>query len=328
MAATGRIDAILWKGGKVARAVDLGGAARLRLLGGLRHQQRPRRVRPALRQEGAHVSVPLEARPHDRAERAEWAHTAGGRPGQERDQRTRRDRRQRCSSPASGARCAGRARARRASSPRCRDTPGRMHGASASDGVVSGWSRKLPSDDGENNPVIWTKSGKVIALKTAPGRADGAAEATNRSGLTVGYLGNLGTDTDPESDQAAVWRTRTAEPQLIGPARPLRLRGARRRQRPRTGRRHVGHVHEERLPGRQARDLAARLDRPAPPSRPRRGPQPTASSARSSTTSTPTERSSATSTASRARTSASFGASTPSSGRARSGGDGGWTSEV
>ena len=74
------------------------------------------------------------------------------------------------------------------------------------DGVVSGWSRKLPNDDGENNPVIWTRSGKVIALKTAPGRADGAAEATNRSGLTVGYLGNLGTDTDPESDQAAVWR--------------------------------------------------------------------------------------------------------------------------
>ena len=25
------------------------------------------------------------------------------------------------------------------------------------DGVVSGWSRKLPSDDGENNPVIWTQ---------------------------------------------------------------------------------------------------------------------------------------------------------------------------
>ena len=24
-----------------------------------------------------------------------------------------------------------------------------------SDGVVSGWSRKLPNDDGENNPVIW-----------------------------------------------------------------------------------------------------------------------------------------------------------------------------
>ena len=73
---------------------------------------------------------------------------------------------------------------------------------------MSGWSRKLPNDDGENNPVIWTKSGKVIPLETEPGRADGAAEATNRSGLTVGYLGNLGTDEDPESDQAAVWPTR------------------------------------------------------------------------------------------------------------------------
>ena len=88
-------------------------------------------------------------------------------------------------------------------------------------GVVSGWSRKLPSDDGENNPVIWTKSGKVIALKTVPGRADGAAEATNLSGLTVGYLGNLGTDSDPESNQAAVWPTRTADPLLFGPPDPF-----------------------------------------------------------------------------------------------------------
>ena len=40
--------------------------------------------------------------------------------------------------------------------------------------------------------------------------------------MTVGYLGNLGTDTDPESDQAAVWRTRTAAPQLIGPAGPAK----------------------------------------------------------------------------------------------------------
>ena len=88
------------------------------------------------------------------------------------------------------------------------------------DGVVSGWSRRLPNDDGENNPVIWTRSGKAVPLNTPPGRADGAAEATNRSGLTVGYLGNLGTDTDPESDQAAVWRTRDATPLLLGPADP------------------------------------------------------------------------------------------------------------
>jgi probable HAF family extracellular repeat protein len=87
------------------------------------------------------------------------------------------------------------------------------------DGVVSGWSRKLPSEDAEENPVIWTRSGKVVPLQTAPGRADGIAEATNSAGLTVGYLGNLGTATDPESDQFAVWRTRTAAPRLMGPIR-------------------------------------------------------------------------------------------------------------
>lgn len=36
----------------------------------------------------------------------------------------------------------------------------------ARDGSVAGWSRKLPNDDGENNPVIWTKAGEVVALKT------------------------------------------------------------------------------------------------------------------------------------------------------------------
>jgi uncharacterized membrane protein len=88
------------------------------------------------------------------------------------------------------------------------------------DGVVSGWSRKLPNDDGEENPVLWTRSGKVVPLKTVVGRADGIAEATNRAGLTVGYLGNLGTDKEPESDQAAIWRTRTSEPQLLGRVKP------------------------------------------------------------------------------------------------------------
>ena len=93
-----------------------------------------------------------------------------------------------------------------------------------SDGVVSGWSRKLPSDDGENNPVLWDSSGKVVPLKTAPGRADGAAEATNRSGLTVGYLGNLGTDSDPERGNAVVWQSRTAKPRLLGrPAPPYAI---------------------------------------------------------------------------------------------------------
>jgi hypothetical protein len=91
----------------------------------------------------------------------------------------------------------------------------------SSHGVVSGCSRKLPNDDGENNPVIWDASGKVAPLKTAPGRADGAAEATNRSGLTVGYLGNLGTSSDPERGNAVVWESRAAKPRLLGrPAPP------------------------------------------------------------------------------------------------------------
>ena len=87
-------------------------------------------------------------------------------------------------------------------------------------GIVSGWSRRLPSEDGEENPVLWTRSGKVVALKTIRGRADGIAEATNRSGLTVGYLGTLGTEKEPESDQGAVWRSRTAAPLVLGAVRP------------------------------------------------------------------------------------------------------------
>ena len=91
------------------------------------------------------------------------------------------------------------------------------------DGVVSGWSRLLPSEDGQQNPVVWEASGDVVALQTAPGRADGIAESTNTSGLTVGYLGNDGTDgipgvpnTDPERDNAVVWSSRTAAPRMLG----------------------------------------------------------------------------------------------------------------
>ena len=97
-------------------------------------------------------------------------------------------------------------------------------------GVVSGWSRRLPNEDGEENPVLWDASGKVVPLKTAPGRADGIAEATNRSGLTVGYLGNAGTDgmpgvpnTDPERDNAVVWQSRSAEPRLLGRPAPVHV---------------------------------------------------------------------------------------------------------
>jgi probable HAF family extracellular repeat protein len=87
------------------------------------------------------------------------------------------------------------------------------------DGIVSGWSRKLPNEDGEENPVLWTRAGKVVPLRTFAGQADGIAEATNENGMTVGYLGNLGTETDPEMDQFAVWSTRTAVPKLLGPRR-------------------------------------------------------------------------------------------------------------
>lgn len=85
-------------------------------------------------------------------------------------------------------------------------------------GIVSGWSRKLPNGDGEENPVLWTRAGKVVAMKTVAGQADGIAEATNGAGLTVGYLGNQ-TEAVPERDQFAVWRSRTAKPQLLGPLR-------------------------------------------------------------------------------------------------------------
>ena len=95
------------------------------------------------------------------------------------------------------------------------------------DGVVSGWSRKLPNDDGEENPVLWDASGKVTPLKTAPDAPTALPRPRIDSGLTVGYLGNAGTDgipgvpnTDPERDNAVVWQSRTAKPRLLG--RPLR----------------------------------------------------------------------------------------------------------
>ena len=66
--------------------------------------------------------------------------------------------------------------------------------------------------------MVWTKAGKVIALKTVAGQADGIAEATNRAGLIVGYLGNQ-SETVPEMDQFAVWSRHTAEPKLFGAKR-------------------------------------------------------------------------------------------------------------
>jgi uncharacterized membrane protein len=89
------------------------------------------------------------------------------------------------------------------------------------DGVVSGWSRQVSALHGEEKPVLWDASGKVIRLKTAPGRSNGIAEATNRSGLTVGLLGkgDLGAD----ETGAVVWQSRSAKPRLLGRPAPHRL---------------------------------------------------------------------------------------------------------
>ena len=52
-------------------------------------------------------------------------------------------------------------------------------------GLVSGWSRQQPENGAEENPVVWPKAkGKVVALRTAPNRADGIAEQTNGSGAS------------------------------------------------------------------------------------------------------------------------------------------------
>ena len=96
------------------------------------------------------------------------------------------------------------------------------------DGVVAGWSRREPNEDGENNPVLWDAVGAVIALQTVPGWPTARRSRRTAAGLTVGYLGNLGTDgvpgvpnTDPERDRAVVWESLTAVPRVLGrPARP------------------------------------------------------------------------------------------------------------
>jgi probable HAF family extracellular repeat protein len=87
-------------------------------------------------------------------------------------------------------------------------------------GVVSGWSRKQPREHAVENPVIWTRSAGAVALRHPAGRGDGVANASNGAGLIVGLLGNTGTDREPESDQAAVWRSLRAGPKLLGPATP------------------------------------------------------------------------------------------------------------
>jgi probable HAF family extracellular repeat protein len=217
------VDAILWKGGKVAGAVDLGvlpgyvsseayGVNNNRVVFGLLYDKKERTF--PFRWEDGRMTV-LKG-PNGRIQQA------SGNPGSD-GRNAINDRGEMAWTLIVG----GNPRAVRWRPDGKATLLPRLPGHAWSwafginrDGVVSGWSRKQPNEDGEENPVIWPKSGEVVPMKTAPGRADGIAEATNRAGLTVGYLGNLGTDKDPESDQAAVWATRTAEPRLLGPVRP------------------------------------------------------------------------------------------------------------
>ena len=129
------------------------------------------------------------------------------------------------------------------------------------DGIVSGWSRKLPNADGAENPVLWTRSGKVIPLKTSPGQADGIAEATQRCRLDGGL------SREPEQDGARDGSVRgvaaaSGRATAHGPVARKPDRRVRRRQRPRAGGRHDGHDEpQDRLPPSQGRDLADGLAR-------------------------------------------------------------------
>ena len=146
---------------------------------------------------------------------------------------------------AAAAPCAGRATARRRFLPALPGHTWTNAFGINDDGVVSGWSRKLPSEDGEEQPRDLGRLREGRRPEDRPGPRRRLAEATNRSGLTVGYLGNLGTDgipgvanTDPERDNAVVWQSRTAAPRLLGRPAPVHfISRARGRQRPRPGRR-------------------------------------------------------------------------------------------
>jgi len=223
------IHAILWKGGKAADAVDLGvlpgyvaseayGVNNNRVVFGLLYDKRERTF--PFRWQAGHMTLLKD--PNGRLQQAEMS-----------DRNAINNRGQMVATLI----VAGQRQAVRWSAggkaTRLPALPGHTwtNAFGINDaGVVSGWSRKLPNEDGEENPVLWDASGKVVPLQTAPGRADGIAEATNRSGLTVGYLGNVGTDgipgvanTDPERDNAVVWQSRTAKPRMLGRPAPVHV---------------------------------------------------------------------------------------------------------
>ncbi len=218
--ADGTYRAIMWKGGKVAAAVDLGVLPGYVCLGGLRRDQRPRRLRPALRPKGAHVSVPLDERSHDRAESAERKHPADGssRTGTRSTNGVRWL--ERCSSPATGAPCAGRAMARQPSSMGCRDTRGRTSGASTGTdrlGVVAHASergrREQPGALGRLRQG--RRSEDRSRTRGRCRRSDESIRADRRLPRHLPHRRR------PRERPGAVWRARTAEPQLMGPTTPL-----------------------------------------------------------------------------------------------------------
>ena len=141
------------------------------------------------------------------------------RPGPQRDQRARRDRRD----------AAGRGRpARRALDARRQgDVPARAARPRLDVGlehqrgrrrvrVVAQAAQRGRREQPRDLDAV--RQGRRAEDRAGPCRR--GRRGDHRSGLTVGYLGNLGTEQEPESDQAAVWQTATSAPQLLGPARP------------------------------------------------------------------------------------------------------------
>ena len=92
------------------------------------------------------------------------------------------------------------------------------------DGIVSGWSRSEPNDDGENNPVLWTPPATSSRCRLPP-----AAPTARPRRQPVRLDGRIprqpGTDTDPERDNAVVWRRPRRRRAGCGAPARARLRG-------------------------------------------------------------------------------------------------------
>ena len=300
-------------------------AARLRRLRGVRREQPPRRVRPALRQAGAHVPVPLGSRSHDRAEGPERAASAGGRARQERDQRPRRDRRH---ADHRGA-AAGRALvARRQGHPPPR--PPRAHLDERLEHQRRRRRLRLVAKAaqrgrGEQSRDLGRlRQGRRPADRPRPRRrcrrGDESIRADRRLPRQPRHR-RIPEANRPRAGQRRGLAVAHGEPAPAGAPRSRpRHRRARGRQRPRPGRRHVRHLHEDRIHAVRAEDLADGLDVPEAAPDPGGSTEEPGGRHSRRTTSTTEATSSATSTASPPRTTASSAASTPSSGRAPSAG--------